>query len=115
MIRIQTHKVIPFLLFFIVIAALLFLPYFSQVELPVAAMSAFGSETVRAQVDEIIEEGEIDLGGTVQRYQIARVEILEGEYAGILMEIDYGKRQVLSGNTYLEPGDKILVTMGSNA
>jgi uncharacterized membrane protein len=115
MIRIQTHKVIPFLLFFIVIAALLFLPYFSQVELPVAQMSAFGSETVRAQVDEIIEEGETDLGGTVQRYQIARVEILEGEYAGILMEIDYGQRQVLSGNTYLEPGDKILVTMGSSA
>jgi len=42
MIRIQTYKVIPFLLFFIVIAALLFLPYFSQVELPVATMSAFG-------------------------------------------------------------------------
>ena len=115
MIRIETHKVIPFLLFLIVIAAFLILPYFSQVELPVAQMSAFGSETVRAQVSEIIEEGEIDLGGTLQRYQIARVEILEGDYAGILMEIDYGKRQVLSGNTYLNPGDKILVTMGSNA
>jgi uncharacterized membrane protein len=112
MIRIENHKVIPFVLFFAVIAALLFLPYFSQVELPVAQMSAFGSETVRAQVDEIIEEGEIDLGGTVQRYQIARVEILEGDYAGILMEIDYGKRQVLSGNLYLKPGDKILVTLG---
>ncbi|MGB7876031.1 MAG: YibE/F family protein [Anaerolineales bacterium] len=112
MIRIQIHKVIPFLLFFIVIVALLFLPYFSQVELPVAQMSAFGSETVRAQVDEIIEEGEIDLGGTVQRYQLARVEILEGEYAGILMEIDYGKRQVLPGNVYLNPGDRILVTVG---
>jgi uncharacterized membrane protein len=112
MIRIETSKVIPFLLFFIVITAFLFLPYFSQVELPVAQMSAFGSETVRARVDEIIEEGQIDLGGTLQRYQIARVEILEGEYAGILMEIDYGKRQVLSGNVYLQPGDKILVTLG---
>ena len=98
MIRIETHTIIPFALFFIVIAALLFLPYFSQVELPDVQMSAFGSETVRAQVDEIIEEDDIDLGGTVQRYQIARVEILEGDYAGILMEIDYGKRQVLSGN-----------------
>ncbi|MBN1450795.1 MAG: YibE/F family protein [Anaerolineales bacterium] len=112
MIRIQTHKIIPFLLFFIVIAAFLTLPYFSQVELPVAQMSAFGSETVRAQVDEIIEEGEIDLGGTLQRYQIARVEILEGDYAGILMEIDYGQRQVLSGNLYLRPGEEILVTLG---
>jgi uncharacterized membrane protein len=115
MIRIQTHKVIPVLLFVIVIAALLFLPYFSQVELPVAQMSAFGSETVRAQVDEIIEEGQIDLGGTLQRYQIARVEILEGDYAGILMEIDYGKRQVLSGNVYLQFGDEILVTLGKRA
>jgi len=112
MIRIENSKVIPFVLFFIVIAAFLFLPYFSQVELPVVQMSAFGSETVRAAVDEIIEEGEIDLGGTVQRYQIARVEILEGDYAGILMEIDYGQRQVLSGNVYLQPGDKILVTLG---
>ena len=112
MIRIETYKVIPLLLFIIVIAALLFLPYFSQVELPDVQMSAFGSETVRAQVAEIVEEGQIDLGGTVQRYQIARVEILEGDYAGILMEIDYGKRQVLSGNVYLQPGDKILVTLG---
>jgi len=112
MIRIETHKIIPFLLFVIVIAAFLFLPYFSQVELPVAQMSAFGSETVRAKVDEIIEDGQIDLGGTAQRYQIARVEILEGDYKGILMEIDYGKRQVLSGNLYLNPGDDILVTLG---
>jgi len=112
MIRIETYKIIPILLFVLVIAAMLFLPYFSQVELPVAKMSAFGSETVRARVDEIIEEGEIDLGGTLQRYQIARVEILEGDYSGILMEIDYGQRQVLSGNLYLEPGDDILVTLG---
>ncbi|MFL7868639.1 MAG: YibE/F family protein [Anaerolineales bacterium] len=115
MIRIQTYKVIPLLLFIIVIAALLFLPYFSQVELPDVQMAAFGSETVRAQVDEIIEDGQIDLGGTLQRYQIARVEILEGDYAGILMEIDYGKRQVLSGNLYLQPGDEILVTLGKRA
>lgn len=112
MIRIQLHKVIPFLLFFIVLAAFLFVPYFSRVVLPDVQMSAFGSETVRAEVREIIEEGEIDLGGTVQRYQLARVEILEGDYAGIIMEIDYGQRQVLSGNVYLAPGDDILVTLG---
>jgi uncharacterized membrane protein len=112
MIRIETHKVIPFLLFFLVLAAFIFIPYFARVELPVAQMSAFGSETVRAEVDEIIEEGQIDLGGTLQRYQLARIEILEGDYEGILMEIDYGQRQVLSGNVYLEPDDHILVTLG---
>src|SRR5919106_131408 len=83
------------------------------VELPDANMSAFGSETVQARVTEIIEEGEIDLGGTVQRYQVARVELLEGKYRGIVMEMDYGRRGVLSNNIYLEPGDTILVTIGS--
>jgi uncharacterized membrane protein len=94
------------------LAAVFTLPYFSQVQLPEAHFSSFGSETVLARVVSIIEEGEIDLGGITQHYQVARVEISEGDYQGIEMEIDYGKRQVLSGNTYLKPGDKILVTLG---
>lgn len=94
------------------IAAILLWPYFTQVELPDVNMSAFGSETARARVVEIIEEGEIDLGGTVQRYQVARVELREGEYHGILMEMDYGRRQVLSSAVYLQPGDDVLVTVG---
>jgi uncharacterized membrane protein len=97
----------------LVVIAVLVYSYFMPVELPEAAMSAFGSGTVRARVTEIIEDGEIDLGGVVQRYQIARVELLEGEYQGIVMEMDYGKRQVLSSAVYLQAGDSILVTMGS--
>ncbi|HLF74898.1 MAG TPA: YibE/F family protein [Anaerolineales bacterium] len=94
--------------------ALFFLwPYFTPVDLPDVSMTAFGSETARARVTEIIEAGEIDLGGTLQRYQIARVELLEGEYRGILMEMDYGRRQVLSSAVYLQPGDQVLVTIGS--
>lgn len=76
-------------------------------------MPAFGSETLRARVTEIIEEGEIDLGGVMQKYQVARVELLEGEYRGVVMEMDYGRRQVLSNAVYLQPGDSILVTIGS--
>jgi uncharacterized membrane protein len=83
------------------------------VNLPDVNMSGFGSETVRARVTEIIEEGEIDLGGTLQRYQVARVEVLEGEYQGIVMEMDYGRRGVLSSAVYLQPGDTILVTIGA--
>jgi uncharacterized membrane protein len=64
-------------------------------------------------VIEIIEEGEIDLGGTIQRYQVARVELLEGEYRGILMEMDYGRRGLLSNAVYLRAGDDVLVTIGS--
>lgn len=86
---------------------------FRPVNLPDVNMSAFGSETVRARVTEIIEEGEIELGGTVQRYQVARVELQEGEYRGIEMEMDYGRRGVLSNVVYLQPGDSILVTIGA--
>jgi uncharacterized membrane protein len=97
----------------VVIAAFFLWPYFTQVDLPDVNMSSFGSETVRARVMEIIEEGDIDLGGTIQRYQIARVELLEGEYKGILMEMDYGRRQVLSNTVYLQAEDNILVTIGT--
>ena len=96
----------------LIVAAVIMYPYFVPVELPNVAMSAFGSETVRARVTEIIEEGDIDLGTVLQRYQIARVELLEGEYQGIVMEIDYGKRQVLSSDIYLRPGDAVLVNIG---
>jgi uncharacterized membrane protein len=64
-------------------------------------------------VTEIIEEGEVDLGGTPQRYQVARIELLDGDYQGVLMEMDYGKRGVLANTIYLQPGDKVLVTVGS--
>jgi len=109
------NKFIPWLIALLVAggAAFLLWPYFTQVKLPDVNMSAFGSETVRARVTEIIEEGEIDLGGTVQRYQLARVEVLEGEYRGILMEMDYGRRGVLSNAVYLQPGDSVLVTIGA--
>jgi uncharacterized membrane protein len=95
------------------VAAFFLWPYFTQVNLPKATISSFGSGSARARVVEIIEEGEIDLGGRLQRYQVARVELLEGKYKGIVMEMDYGKRQVLSNTTYLQESDRILVTTGT--
>lgn len=95
------------------LVAFMTVPSLNGISLPNVSMSAMGSEMVQAQVTEIIEEGEIDLGGALQRYQIARVEILQGEYQGIVMEMDYGKRQVLPDTIYLEAGDKILVTIGA--
>jgi uncharacterized membrane protein len=102
---------ITFLL--VIIALFLLWPYFAGADLPDVSMTGFGSETVRARVMGIIEDGEINLGDVVQRYQIARVELLEGEYQGIVMEMDYGKRQVLSSAVYLQTGDTVLVTVGS--
>lgn len=87
----------------------------SNIRLPEAGIIAFGSENIRAQVVEIIEDGEIDLGGLVQRYQIARVDLEQGDYSGILMEMDYGKRQILpAGAIYLQPGDEVLVTVSTS-
>ena len=97
----------------LVIAAIVFFfawPYFN-VELPGEGFSTFGADTVRAQVTQIIEEGEIDMGGRMQTYQIARVNILDGEYAGIIMEIDYGKRQIRSDDYNLSVGDKVVVSI----
>ena len=102
---------ITFLLVLIVV--LLAWTTFTGVDLPSVSMTSFGAETDRARVTEIIDEGEIILGDVVQRYQIARVELLEGKYQGIVMEMDYGKRQVLSSAVYLKPGDTVLVTVGS--
>lgn len=86
-------------------------PYFNNVTIPGDGFSTFGADTVRAQVTQIIEEGQIDMGGHTQTYQIARVNILEGEYAGIIMEIDYGKRQVRSDDYMLAVGDKVVVSI----
>ena len=110
----MSNKYVPWLIIFgLGVLAVLLCPYFAHVDLPDANMSSFGAGTVRARVTEIIEDGEIDLGGTVQRYQIARVELLEGEYRGIVMEMDYGKRQILSNAVYLQTSDTVLVTVGS--
>jgi uncharacterized membrane protein len=84
-----------------------------QIVLPQAAMTAMGSEKVLARVVDIVEEGDIDLDGVVQRYQIARVELLEGEYKDMIVEIDYGKRQILSNAIYMRRDDRIFVTTGA--
>jgi len=93
------------------IAAFFTFPYFHNVKLPGDGFSTMGAGTVRAEVTKILEEGRIDLGGHVQKYQVARVNILEGEYAGIPMEIDYGRRQVRSDDYDLVVGAKIMVSI----
>lgn len=96
---------------FLLLTAVTLYSTFSRVELPGDGFSTFGSETIRAEVVQIIEEGQIDMGGHSQKYQVARVNILEGEYAGIVMEIDYGKRQVRSDEYDLAVGDKVMVSI----
>ncbi len=87
-------------------------PYFAQVQLPPVQMSPFGAQTVKAQVVAVLEEGEVDLGGHRQSYQIVRVEPLEGEYQGIPLEVDYGKRQVRTDDYRLKVGDRLIISVG---
>jgi uncharacterized membrane protein len=96
---------------FVLLIAVAANAYFNNVKIPGNGFSTMGSDTVRAEVAQILEEGEIDMGGHTQKYQVARVNILEGQYAGIPMEIDYGKRQVRSDDYDLTVGDKVMVSI----
>jgi uncharacterized membrane protein len=71
----------------------------------------FGSDTVKARILDVLEEGTIELGETRQPYQILLVRILEGPYTGQLAEIDYGRRQIRPAGLQLAAGDEVLVTV----
>jgi uncharacterized membrane protein len=96
---------------FLLLIGVLTYTLLTQVQLPGDGFATFGADTVRAEVLQILEEGQIDVGGNFQTYQIARVNILEGQYEGIPMEIDYGRRQIRPDDYLLEPGDQILVSI----
>ena len=87
-------------------------PYFFSPIERVQTEAGFGSGTVRAEVTQIIEEGEITLGDNPpQLYQILRVKPLEGKYEGIELEIDNGRRQVRYDDIHLAPGDELLIAV----
>ncbi len=96
---------------FLLLAAVFIYTLLSTVQLPGEGFSTLGSDTVRAEVTQIIEEGKIDMGGHEQTYQVARVDILTGKYAGIVMQIDYGRRQIKSDDYLLKVGDKIMIAI----
>lgn len=86
-------------------------PYFLETSLPEAMNSPLGAGTAKAEVTAILEEGEITLGDTTQTYQLLRVRLLEGEYAGVPFDIDYGKRQIIPPGIRFDVGDVILVSL----
>ncbi|MDW8228107.1 MAG: YibE/F family protein, partial [Anaerolineales bacterium] len=99
----------------LVIAGLVFAiwgaPYFFGVTLPTPSGAGFGSETVRAQVETVLEEGTVTLGEVTQPYQRLRVRILEGEYEGVLVELDYGRQQVRGELGVFRPGDELFIVL----
>jgi len=72
----------------------------------------YGTDAVRGEILEILEEGEIQMGEVVQNYQILRIKLLEGEYQGVEMTVDYGKRQLRPEGLNLKPGDKVVLALG---
>ncbi|HIQ08061.1 MAG TPA: hypothetical protein EYH28_00805, partial [Anaerolineaceae bacterium] len=71
----------------------------------------YGSETVVAQVEKVLEEGTVTLGDHTQPYQVLQVRLLEGEYAGVPMQIEYAKYQTYPVVHLFRPGERLLVSL----
>jgi uncharacterized membrane protein len=67
--------------------------------------------TARARLDHLLEEGSATIDGQRQYYQEWQITILDGEFAGQPMVIDYGSQSAVAANARLRQGEKILVTL----
>ncbi len=85
------------------------IPYFFQPIQIQTGTTTLGSETVLAQVTQIIEQGQTKISGKNQPYVVMSVEPLEGEYKGIPFQVDYGKREVRTDNFGFAVGDKVYI------
>ena len=74
----------------------------------------YSSETVRARVIAVVEEGPAEVMGRSQTYQVVEIQVLEGDYQQTRMMLEVGKSQVLPGDYLLAPGDVILASVGEN-
>lgn len=80
---------------------------------PVTSIPAlgYGSETLLAEVEAVLEEGTVTLGDRTQPYQVLQVRLLEGQYAGVPMQVEYGAYQAFPTMTPFRPGERLLVTL----
>ena len=86
------------------------IPYFFQPpQFSGSAGATLGSQTALARITQIVDEGQINLNGRNQLYQVMQVEVLQGDYQGIPFQIDYGKRQLRNDNFRFVPGDEVYV------
>jgi len=100
-----------FVFFLFVLAVIWGVPYFfQQPQIQNGnADATLGSQTVLARVTDIVEEGQINLNGRDQLYQVMHVDVLEGDYSGMSFQIDYGKRQLRNDNFRFVPGDQVYI------
>lgn len=109
----KKYILIPLIIVTLTIAAFVVwgIPYFFETRLPEALSSPLGAGTAKAEVTAILEEGEITLGETTQNYQLLRVRLLDGEYAGVPFDIDYGRRQIIPPGIRFDVGDVLIVSL----
>jgi uncharacterized membrane protein len=89
------------------------LPYFLDTSLPAPTNNGFGSETVPAQILQVMDQGTVNLGGIVQPYQDLSVMILSGQNKGLVANVTYGKDQILPEGLLFHAGDQIMVEVSS--
>ncbi len=71
----------------------------------------YSSDTVKARVLSIVEEGSVPAEGEDQPYQVVELLIMEGDYKGKQFSIDYGRQHVLARNDLLAPDQEILISV----
>ncbi|MGD8821745.1 MAG: YibE/F family protein [Anaerolineales bacterium] len=69
------------------------------------------AQLAEAEVVHLIEEGTVDLGGRVQRYQVVEVNVLDGPFQGQHFEVEYGRYNQVPEEIRLEVGDRLLVSL----
>jgi uncharacterized membrane protein len=68
------------------------------------------SQTLRAEIVEVLEEGINELGPITQPYQILLAELQEGEREGEIVEIEVGVIDLNTTDHLYEPGDQVFVS-----
>jgi uncharacterized membrane protein len=115
----QNENVLKILLAVIMIAAVVVLSLVAAPLIRNAFQSqqdttdvGYSSDTVRARVISIAEEGQVDYNGMPQTYQVAEVEIMEGEFQNARVFMDFGRTQIMPDDYVLAVGDEVLVSVG---
>ncbi|MFN2183428.1 MAG: YibE/F family protein [Anaerolineae bacterium] len=67
------------------------------------------SEILRAQVVEVLEEGQLDQGEISQPYQLLRLEVTSGSLEGQELTIEYGSLVFTNEARLFREGDRVLV------
>jgi uncharacterized membrane protein len=73
----------------------------------------YSSDTVFARVNQIVEVGDIQLGEVTQKYQIVKVEVLEGKHSNDFFTVEYGKRSILPSGKLLKLNERIMVMVST--